>query len=164
MIIRSASHSDIPALLPMIGKMCALHQSWDGAKYGFLPEPERLYERWLGSLIQSQRDLCLVADLGSSLPESSVSLVAFLLATVEREIPIYRIKEFAFIHDLWVEEDHWHLGIARQMVQHAIAHFTQLEIPQIRLDTAKANEAARHLFTSCGFRISTIEMLTELKT
>lgn len=161
MIIRSANLSDIPVLLPMIGKMCALHQSWDEAKYGFLPEPERLYERWLGNLIQSQRDLCLVADIDDLQPESS-SLVAFLIATVEREIPIYRIKEFAFIHDLWVEESSRHLGIARQMVQQAIAHFTQLGTSQIRLDTAKANDAARHLFTSCGFRVSTIEMLMEL--
>ncbi len=163
MIIRSANPSDIPALLPMIGKLCALHQSWDAAKYGFLPEPERKYERWLGNLIESQRDLCLVADMNVPLPDSSSSLVAFLLATVEREIPIYRIKEYAFVHDLWVEEGYRHLGIARQMVQYAIAHFTQLGVPQIRLDTAQLNDAARHLFTSCGFRVSTIEMLIELE-
>lgn len=162
MIIRSAKLSDIPSLLPMIAKMCALHQAWDGAKYGFLPEPERLYERWLDKLIQSQRDLCLVADMGVPQPESSTSLAAFLIATVEREIPLYQVKEFGFIHDLWVEEDYRHLGIARQMAQQAIAHFTQLGLPQIRLDTVKVNEAARSFFTSCGFRVSTIEMLIEL--
>lgn len=167
MIIRSANLSDIPALLPMIGKMCALHQGWDAAKYGFLPEPERLYERWLDKLIQSQRDLCLVADMSvpqstSPQPTLSASLAAFLIATVEREIPLYQVKEFGFIHDLWVEEDYRHLGIARQMAQQAIAHFTQLGLPQIRLDTVKVNEAARSFFTSCGFRVSTIEMLIEL--
>jgi ribosomal protein S18 acetylase RimI-like enzyme len=145
----------------MISRMCALHQFWDSAKYGFLPEPERLYERWLGGFVQNQRDLYLVVELEPS-DSASPALVAFLLATVEREIPIYQVKEFAFIHDLWVEEQARHLGIARQLVEHAIAHFSALGISQIRLDTAKVNDAARHLFTSCGFRISTIEMLIEL--
>ena len=29
-----------------------------------------------------------------------------VVATVEAEIPIYRLKEFGFIHDLWVEPDY----------------------------------------------------------
>jgi ribosomal protein S18 acetylase RimI-like enzyme len=35
---------------------------------------------------------------------------------VEREIPIYHLKKFGFIHDLWVEPEFRHAGIARQMV------------------------------------------------
>jgi ribosomal protein S18 acetylase RimI-like enzyme len=160
MRIRSATLSDIPSMLPMIARMCALHQEWDGAKYGFLPEPELLYQRWLTRLIPNQRDLCLVAEPDDSLPEPR--LVAFLIATVEQELPLYQVKEFAFVHDVWVEDGYRHLGVARQLMQQAIAHFTYLGIPQIRLDTVKVNDAARRLFTSCGFRISTIEMLIEL--
>lgn len=43
-----------------------------------------------------------------------------------------------------------------------VERFKEMEVQQIRLDTAAVNEAARRLFTSCGFRISTIEMLKEL--
>jgi ribosomal protein S18 acetylase RimI-like enzyme len=89
-------------------------------------------------------------------------LVGFLIATVEREVPIYAVKQFAFIHDLWVEEDYRQQGIARQLVLGAIAHFSTQGIEQIRLDTAMANAAARKLFASCGFRASTVEMLIEL--
>ncbi len=88
--------------------------------------------------------------------------VGFLIATVEREIPIYRLKEFAFIHDLWVEPEYRQAGIAKQMIKLTIARFKEMGINQIRLDTADANEAARKLFFNCGFRISTIEMLVEL--
>ena len=35
-------------------------------------------------------------------------------------------------------------------------------IKQIRLETAAANEAARALFRSCGFRVSTVEMTLEI--
>ncbi len=156
MEIRSANQSDIPGILPMIAKVCALHQTWDSAKYGFLPHPERSYKKWLSSLLNNPQDLCLVA-------EESNQLIAFLIATLEREIPIYTLKNYAFVHDLWVEPEFRHAGIARQIVERTIAHFTQLDVLQIRLDTAMANDAARKLFENCGFRVSTIELLIELR-
>jgi len=156
MLIRAATPADVPKVLPMVAKICALHDSWDSAKYGFIPHPEQRYEQWLGRLANSERSVFLVA-------EDEENLVAFLVATVEREIPIYRLQEFAFIHDIWVEPEYRQQGIARQIVMLAVESFEQMGVAQIRLDTAAINEAARRLFTSCGFRISTIEMLMELK-
>jgi ribosomal protein S18 acetylase RimI-like enzyme len=163
MVIRLANPSDIPSLLPMIAKTCALHQSWDCAKYGSVQKPERLYVDWLATLLKNRRNLCLVAEIIESGAQAPPKLVALLIATLEREIPIYSLKEFGFIHDLWVEPEYRHRGIARQMVKQAIAHFTQIGIKQIRLDTAIANDVARQLFASCGFRPSRIEMLLELE-
>jgi ribosomal protein S18 acetylase RimI-like enzyme len=159
MHIRPARSSDLTEILPMIAKICALHKEWDQAKYGFLPNPEQLYKNWLGRIIKSSADLCLVAEIET---EDADSLVGLLIATAEQEVPIYRLKQFAFVHDLWVEENYRKQGIARQMVLGAIAHFSNQGIEQIRLDTAMANENARQLFASCGFRVSTVEMLMEL--
>jgi ribosomal protein S18 acetylase RimI-like enzyme len=160
-VIRPAQPSDIPALLPLIAKICALHKAWDPAKYGFLPNPERLYQGWLSQILTDDRDLCLIAEPQEA-DSQPAQLIAFLIATVEREIPIYALKEFGFIHDLWVEQEYRQVGVARQLVTQTIAHFTQLGVEQIRLDTAIANDAARSLFASCGFRPSTVEMLIEL--
>lgn len=162
MMIRSATPSDIPQLLPMIAKICALHQSWDEAKYGFRPHPEQTYQSWLTRLLQHPRHVCLVAE-PEPIADRDYPLAAFLIATIEQEIPIYRVKEFGFIQDLWVEEPYRRTGIAQELVQATIEHFQRLGIPQIRLDTAAANQAARSLFTTCGFRPSTIEMLIELE-
>lgn len=158
MYIRSATPADVPAVLPMVASICALHQEWDTAKYGFLPNPQQRYEKWLASQANNRQSVFLVAE-DESKPKR---LVGFLIATVEREIPIYSLKEFGFIHDLWVEPEYRQAGIARQMVTLSIDRFKQMGVKQIRLDTAKANEAARRLFAACGFRISTIEMLVEL--
>lgn len=163
MLIRPASPTDIPTLLPLIAKICALHQSWDPAKYGFLPDPEVRYESWLNRLIHNQRDLCLVAEDDDRPTPNHPKLAGFLIATIEREVPIYTLKEFGFIHDLWVEADYRRTGIARQMVMQTLNHFAHLGIQQLRLDTAMANEAARSLFISCGFRPSVVELLIELK-
>ncbi|MEH1838146.1 MAG: GNAT family N-acetyltransferase [Nostoc sp.] len=155
MLIRPATTTDIPAILPMVAKICALHESWDFAKYGFLTHPEQRYEQWLIRLANSERSVFLIS-------ENEGQIVAFLVATVEREIPIYRLQEFAFIHDIWVEPEYRQKGIARQMVMLSVERFHQMGVKQIRLDTAVANEASRRLFASCGFRLSIIEMLKEL--
>jgi ribosomal protein S18 acetylase RimI-like enzyme len=155
MEIRPATAADVPGVLPMVEKICALHEAWDPAKYGFLPNPHEKYRRWLTSRATDPRSVFLVA-------EQEGRLIAFLIGAVENEIPIYRVQEFAFIHDLWVEEEYRHEGIARQMVMLAIERFKSTGVTQIRLDTAANNEPARKLFASCGFRISTMEMLLEI--
>lgn len=156
MLIRPAIPADVSAVLPMVASICALHEAWDAAKYGFLPNPERRYQRWLSKIAEDEQSVFLVAE---SIPGQ---VVAFLVATIEDEIPIYRLQKFGFIHDLWVEPEYRHTGIARQLVMRTKGQFAQLGVKQIRLDTASVNEAARKLFTSCGFRVSTLEMLTEL--
>jgi ribosomal protein S18 acetylase RimI-like enzyme len=155
MEIRPATASDVPGVLPMVAKICALHEQWDPAKYGFLPSPQEKYRRWLSARASDPKSVFLVA-------EREDRLVAFLIGMIEEEIPIYRLREFGFIHDLWVEEEYRHEGIARQMVMLAVERFKAAGVSQIRLDTAAANEPARKLFASCGFRTSIIEMLLEV--
>jgi ribosomal protein S18 acetylase RimI-like enzyme len=156
MKIRPAKPPDVPQVLPMVAKICALHESWDPAKYGFLPNPQDRYSRWLTSRCDDPRSVFLVAERESK-------IVAFLIGTIDDEIPIYRVRQYGFIHDLWVEDQYRHEGIARQMVMLAVEKFKAMGVTQVRLDTAAANDPARKLFASCGFRPSTTEMLLELE-
>ena len=156
MEIRPATPEDVPAVLPMVRKVCAFHEALDPAKYGFRGDPGRLYDRWLVKRANDPRAVFLVAEAEPG------RLVAFLVGTVEEEIPVYRLKAFGFIHDLWVEEKYRNEGVARQMVTLAVERFREIGVKQVRLDTAHANEPARGLFTACGFRPSIVEMLIEL--
>ncbi|MBW4519510.1 MAG: GNAT family N-acetyltransferase [Scytolyngbya sp. HA4215-MV1] len=161
--IRFANAADVPALLPLIDKICALHQAWDASKYGFLPEPGKHYESWLISQIETDRSVVLVAETQPDAMQTPSHLVGFLIATTEEEIPIYYLPAFGFVHDLWVEPAYRQQGIARQLVLWTIDCFRRMGIEQIRLDVAMRNQAAANLFRSCGFRPSTQEMLIELK-
>lgn len=158
MDIRPATPDDVPAVLPMVAKVCAFHEKLDPAKYGSRDAPERMYDQWLVGRATDRRSVFLVADAGG---EPS-RLVGFLVATIEAEIPVYRLKQFGFVHDLWVEEDYRNEGIARQMVTLAVERFGRIGVKQVRLDTAVANDSARNLFAACGFRPSVVEMLIEL--
>ncbi|HTW94046.1 MAG TPA: GNAT family N-acetyltransferase [Tepidisphaeraceae bacterium] len=155
MEIRSAKASDVPGVLPMVAKICGLHRQWDAAKYGFKPQPEEMYRRWLTHRADDPRSVFLVA-------EGQGRLVAFLIGTVEAEIPIYQIEEYGFIHDLWVEEEYRNEGIGKQMTMMAVEKFAEIGVKQVRLDTAAPNDVARRLFEACGFRPSAMEMLLEI--
>ena len=161
MDIRPATPQDVPAVLPMVAAICALHEGWDPAKYAFLPHPEQRYQHWLRQRATDERSVFLVAERAAANGEPA-KIVGFLVATVETEIPIYRVKEYGFIHDVWIEPDYRHEGLARQLTMLAVERFRALGVPQVRLDTAAPNDAARALFAACGFRPSTTEMLLEL--
>jgi ribosomal protein S18 acetylase RimI-like enzyme len=155
MEIRPATAEDVPRVVPMVRKIAAMHQELDPAKYTFRSDPGEMYRDWLADRSDDDRSVFLVADAGER-------LAGFLIATVVDEIPIYHVEEVGFIHDVWVEDDYRHEGIARQLVTLCIERFRAIGVPQIRCDTAWANQAARELFTRCGFRPSTVEMLIEL--
>lgn len=155
MEIRPATAADVPAILPLVAKICALHEQWDPAKYGFVANPQERYRRWLSARADDPRGVLLVADTGEK-------IVGFLVGEIEQDVPIYRIGQFGFIHDLWIEPEYRDEGIGRTMVMLAIERFKQMGVAQVRLDTARPNDAARALFAACGFRVSCVEMLLEL--
>lgn len=158
MEIRPATPHDVPAVLPMVAQLCALHRGWDPAKYDFLDGIESMYDGWLRARATDPRSVFLVADRQGKGP------VAFLVGTAEREIPIYTLREYGFIHDVWVDESYRNEGVARQLVMLAVERFRAMGLEQVRLDTAAPNEPARKLFESCGFRTSVVEMLLELRS
>jgi ribosomal protein S18 acetylase RimI-like enzyme len=158
MEIRPANLEDVAKVVPMVRKIADMHERLDPAKYGFRSDAGEMYRGWLASKINDPRSVFLVADAGG-IPST---LAGFLIGTVEREIPIYRLEEMGFIHDIWVESDYRNEGIGRQLVTLAVERFKEIGVHQVRCDTAWANEAARGLFKSCGFRPSIVEMLIEI--
>jgi len=162
MTIRPATAADISGVLPMVASVCAFHQALDPAKYGFVSQVEQRYAHWLADRATDPRSVLLVAEREASGAETA-RLVGFVVATTERELPIYLVKEFGFIHDLWVEEAYRHEGLGRQLVTLVIERFAEMGVGQVRLDTAAANEPARKLFEACGFRPSITEMLLEMQ-
>jgi ribosomal protein S18 acetylase RimI-like enzyme len=153
-VIRSAVVADLPAILPMVKSLCDLHQSWDPLRYGFLPDVVDRYASWLPQRIADERSVVLVAAANGV-------IVGLILGEVLDEIPIYKVREYGFVHDTWVEPPCRGQGIARALAAELVASFARMGVGQIRLDTATANDAARRLFASVGFVASTVQMLRQ---
>ena len=62
MTIRPATVADVPAVLPMVEKIAALHEKWDPARYDYKPNPSERYHRWLTQRALDPRAVFLVAD------------------------------------------------------------------------------------------------------
>jgi ribosomal protein S18 acetylase RimI-like enzyme len=156
MEIRPAIPDDADGVVPMVDRLVAFMAESDPAKYAPLPNVGEMYRGWLRKRATDPRGVFLVAERAPG------QLVGFLVGTVEGEIPIYRLEEYGFIHDLWVEPDYRNEGLARQLVTLAVERFRAIGVAQVRLDVLVANTPARTLFETCGFRPGVIEMLLEL--
>lgn len=147
----------------MVAAICALHEAWDPDRYGMLPDVVSRYARWLPERAADPRSVFLVADDHAAAPRvphrHESGLAGFLIGTVEENIPIYRVHEFGFIHDLWVEPDFRGKGVGAALARAAIDRFRAIGVTQLRLETALPNSDARSLFERCGFRSSSVEML-----
>ena len=162
MNIRPATPADVPAVAndgrQARGRARAVGR---GAGTITMPDVGEMYRRWLTTRASDPKSVFLVAE-HERLMADVPYLVGFIVGTVEKPIPIYRVEQFGFIHDLWVDEDYRNEGLGRQMTMLAIEKFREMGVKQVRLETAAANEPARKLFESCGFRTATVEMLVEL--
>lgn len=157
MFVRPAKSEDVAAVLPMVRRIAAFHQALDPAKYTYRSDPGEMYRDWLKRKTTDPRAVFLVADVSRA--GETPRIAGFLIGTVEAEIPIYTLGEFGFVHDVWVEEAYRGEGIGKQLVMEAIERFEQMGLEQIRLDVLVANDPAKNLFESCGFRPSITEML-----
>ncbi|CAG0968547.1 phosphinothricin acetyltransferase [Phycisphaerales bacterium] len=158
--IRPATPADVPAVLPMVAAICAHHEALDPERFAMLPDVVQRYERWLPQRAADPRSIFLVADsTGHSTPPA---IVGFIVGSMERNIPIYRLDEFAYLHDLWVQPDFRRQGVATALLNEAIARFRAIGAKQIRLETALANEHARRVCETCGFRAATIDLIREI--
>lgn len=154
-VVRDAAAADVPAILPMVRAICSMHEKLDPARYAMLPNVVSMYESWLPQRIADRHSVVLVGEVDAR-------VVAFLVASVETSIPIYRLDRFGFIHDVWVEPEARGRGIAKAIAVRAVEKFRAMGVKQIRLETAADNPGARALFASCGFRVATLDMLLEL--
>ena len=156
MTIRPAVPDDAPLVVPMVERLAAFLAERDRAKYEPLPKIGDMYRSWLAARAADPRAVFLAAERAPG------HLVGFLIGTVEREIPIYRLSEYGFIHDLWVEPDYRNEGLGRQLVTLAGERFAAMGVEQVRLDVLVSNGPARKLFGACGFRDSVVEMLLDV--
>lgn len=155
-LIRPALPADVPAVLPMVRAICDQHRAFDPEKFGFLDDIVDRYAHWLPLRATDARSVFLVAADPSESPNAPFG---YLVGTVTEAVPIYTIREFGWIHDIWVDPARRGQRVGQTLVNTAARAFAMMDVKQLRLETAYANDAARALFASCGFRTCAIEML-----
>lgn len=163
MLVRAAAPADVPAVLPLVRALCDLHARQDPHRFQVRADVLDRYAAWLPERARDPRSVFLVGEAPATAPGGTPRVVAFLVGTVEPEIPIWWVPECGWIHDVWVEPDCRRHGVARALVERAVERFAALGVAQVRLDTAAFNDAARAVFASAGFRPCVVEMIRTLR-
>jgi GNAT superfamily N-acetyltransferase len=156
MTTRVANAGDFPAVFPMLRQLRLRLQQLDPALYQLHPDAERRFLRWVGEVGEDPRATLLVA-------EEQGRIVGFVYATVERDLPIYLLEEFAVIREWWVEPPFRGRGIGRALIDLAVAELAAVGVVQVRVRTAAGDADVRALLGRCGFRFGTCEMVKDLQ-
>lgn len=159
--VRAATTSDVPAILPLVQAVCDYHRTLDPQRFGFLPDVAARYASWLPQRVADADSTVLVAFESDS---PGTPLVGFLVGEVLDSIPVYDVARFGFIHDLFVLPTHRGRGLGRALVERAANDFRRMGMTQVRGETASANDNARALLRSMGWRESVREVLLTLES
>jgi ribosomal protein S18 acetylase RimI-like enzyme len=154
LILRPARREDLADLGRLAGKLVRLHHAFDAPRF-FLPDRvEEGYAWWFGREIERDDVVLLVAARGEA-------VVGYAYGRLEERDWNQLLDACGALHDVWVEEAERRHGVARRLVEAAVAALTAKGAPRVILHTAAGNEAAQALFAALGFRRTMVEMTRE---
>ena len=78
-------------------------------------------------------------------------IVAFMLCLLEPNVPVYRERKIGVISDVYVRQDLRRQGLAKKMLDVAVAWFKKNKVRTVRLNVAAANLEARAAWRMIGF-------------
>lgn len=154
--IRRATDGDLADLGLLGASLMQVHYGFDPNRF-LAPgdDPEAGYAWFLGTQLREADVVVLVA-------ERDGEILGYVYAGLE---PL-SWKELrgpaGFIHDVVVEEQARHAGVASGLVEAAIGWLKDRGAPRVVLWTAEQNVGAQRLFAARGFRRTMIEMTREL--
>ena len=151
-LIRRAKAEDIANILPLVQKICDMHRAMDPERYPFVSDVVEQYRSWMLKRCQDPDSVLLVACAGEA-------IAGFVVGEILDEIPVFTLKRYGFLHDLWVEPEYRRRGIANRLLRMAIETLSSRGITQIRGDTAIKNPDARAMLEKLKFVASTILMV-----
>jgi hypothetical protein len=160
MNIREADAGDTEGIAALVRKCCALRASCDPARYELTADVIREYRIWFGHVAEDPRSLLLVAEEGDA-------IVGFLIAVVKREMPIYKLTEYALIQEMWIEPEHdpagaGPAGAGPGLIAKAASLLGAMDVRQIRIEVAAPDERLRRMLESAGFRVCSIDLLMDI--
>jgi ribosomal protein S18 acetylase RimI-like enzyme len=154
--VRRAEERDLEAVGRLGARLLRDHHDFDRLRF-MAPRgnTEEGYAWFLGTQLQRDDAVVFVA-------ERAGEVVGYVYAGIEPQSWKELRDEAGFIHDVYVDDDARHRGVATALVEAAAAWLAERGMPRIVLWTAAPNVPARRLFERLGFRHTMTEMTREL--
>lgn len=155
-MIRRAQAIDAAALGRLGAQLMRVHYAFDPQRF-LSPgdDPEAGYASFLVSQLRRR-------DVAIFVAESEGSIVGYVYAGLEPMSWKELRGPAGFIHDILVDDRARRAGVARALLDAALAWLRERGAPRALLWTAAPNLTAHALFAASGFRQTMIEMTREL--
>jgi ribosomal protein S18 acetylase RimI-like enzyme len=155
-LVRRATRTDLPVLGRLGALLMRVHYEFDRRRFvAPVGNPEAGYAQFLGSQLEVDDAIVLVA-------ERAGAVVGYVYAGIE-PFSWKELRDTAgFVHDIVVDPEARHAGIATALMEAAAAWVRTRGVASLMLSTAAPNTGAQQLFARLGFRPTMIEMTRDL--
>jgi ribosomal protein S18 acetylase RimI-like enzyme len=156
--VRAARREDLPSASVLAAKLVRQHHAYDPLRFMTAERLEEGYEHFLGTQIDREDVVLLVAVLHHGEDET---IVGYILASLEERNWSDLRDACGKIHDVYVDERVRLRRVASRLVEAAVAGLATKGAPRVVLMAAWENDGARRLFARLGFRSTMLEMTRE---
>lgn len=145
MLYRPAVEPDLPAVAEMYAR---LDQAYRTQMAFFFPEVEQVGQAWLDSFRRTLGRFSILY-----VAERDAELVGFVLGRVKRVPPYLGGVLVGEISEVWVEPPVRRAGVARKLVEQAVAWLRGQGVHSVEAQVLAGNQASLDFFQSQGFQL-----------
>lgn len=149
--VRAMTKADLLQVGELAGALVRLHHGWDSRRFFLVDGVEEGYRWFFSRELGKPGVVLLVAEVAGVIG-------GYVYGSLEERDWAKLLDAHGAIHDVYVADTHRRAGVARALMQGAIAALEGQGASQVVLSTAVPNREAQALFKSLGFRETMIEM------
>jgi len=154
--VRRMTAADLPEVGALAGRLVRLHYAFDPKRFLKPNDPERGYQRWFATQLDSDDVVLLVAQ------DAELGVVGYVYAAMEERNYNDLLDACTKLHDILVDERVRRRGVGEALLRETFRIAKEKGAPRVVLLTAAQNEEAQRLFKKVGFRTTMLEMTHEL--
>ena len=149
--VRAMTKADLARVGELAGALVRLHHGWDTRRFFLVDGVEEGYRWFFSRELGKPGVVLLVAEVEGV-------IAGYVYGSLEERDWAKLLDAHGAIHDVYVADTHRRGGVARALMQSAIAALEGQGASQVVLSSATPNTQAQALFASMGFRPTMIEM------
>lgn len=150
-LIRKANIADVKTIVSIWERFLNEHDTIVAARNSQLKEMNLrnddvplMYEKFLLDNIQSESGIVFVA-------EDNGQIIGYSLGFIKNEIPIFKIKQYGYISDMYVSKKYRNKGISSKLKDEMIAWFKGKGVEYASIGFYADNREAHEIYNKWGF-------------
>ncbi len=141
--IRDAREDDLDGVSDLWEQLAGHHEMLS-EDFALTSDSKRKWSKYLRDRFREISTKLIVA-------EEDGQIVAFMLCLLQPNYPIFKDKKIGVISDVYVKQERRRKGLAKKMLDVAVAWFKKNKVRTVRLNVAAANLEARAAWRMLGF-------------